>query len=301
MENKTIYWHLPGFTVYFYLNQVIIHLMKQYPERFYEGYRIGSAYGTFPGAIWNGGRAVIGITPKSDMERIISTYNKYDVPVRFTWTNSLIEEKHLNDTYCNLIMDIANNGKNQVLVNTDILEKYLREKYPDFKYISSTTKRLISIDDIKGELERDYFLVVLDYDLNKDEEILSELSPCASRIEILADEICFPNCKRRKDHYQAESGLQLNFDKGTPYPCPNKTRKPSFAECRKRPHFISREEIREYAEKWGYVNFKLVGRGLPFEMVLDSYIYYLVKKEDGEFIRHKIEDEFNKMGVKMQR
>ena len=135
--SREVYWHLPGFCYFFYLNQVTIHLMKEYPDCFEEGYRVGSVYGTFPGAIWNGGRAVFGVTSKQDMEKIISTYNRMDVPVRFTWTNSLLEEKHVQDTYCNLIMDVANNGKNQVLVNTDVLEKYLREKYPDFAMLWS--------------------------------------------------------------------------------------------------------------------------------------------------------------------
>ena len=133
VQDKTIYWHLPGFCYFFYLNQAVIHMMHEYPDKFNEGYKIGSVYGTFPGAIWNGGRAVFGIYSKSDMEKVIETYNKYDIPVRFTWTNSLIEEKHLNDTYCNLIMELADNGKNQVLVNTDVLEHYLREKYPHFE------------------------------------------------------------------------------------------------------------------------------------------------------------------------
>ena len=38
----------------------------------------------------------------------------------------------------------------------------------------------------------------------------------------------------------------------------------------------------------GYNNFKLVGRGLPMEMVIDSYMYYLVKPEDEEFIRRRL-------------
>ena len=85
MEDKRlIYWHLPGFYVFFYMNQIIIKLMKDYPEKFRENYRIGSVYGTFPGAIWNGGRAVFGLASKGDMEKIISTYNRMDVPVRFT-------------------------------------------------------------------------------------------------------------------------------------------------------------------------------------------------------------------------
>lgn len=292
--SREVYWHLPGFCYFFYLNQVIINLMKEYPERFEEGYRIGSVYGTFPGAIWNGGRAVFGITAKQDMEKIIATYNRFDVPVRFTWTNSLLEEKHVHDTYCNLIMDVANNGKNQVLVNTEVLEEYLREKYPNYKYISSTTKRIKDLETLQKELGRDYYMAVLDYDLNHDETVLKALEAEASRVEILVDEICFANCNKRTMHYRDESLMQLTYSKGTTFDCPNRKTKPAFKECMKRPAFISKEELPSYIER-GFVNFKLVGRGLPIEMVIESYLYYLVKDEEREFIKKKLEDALAKL------
>ena len=93
-----------------------MNLMKDYPDCFREGYCIGSVYGTFPGAIWNGGRAVFGITGKDDIAAILKIYNSRGIPVRFTWTNSLLEEKHVYDTYCNLIMKLADNGMNQVFI-----------------------------------------------------------------------------------------------------------------------------------------------------------------------------------------
>ena len=166
MAAREIYWHLPGFCYFRLLNQVVINLMKDYPDAFREGYRIGSVYGAFPGAIWNGGRVVFGITGKSEIESVLQIYNKRGIPVRFTWTNSLLEEKHLQDTYCNLIMRLADNGLNQVLVNTPVLEEYIRREYPRFPVISSTTKRITEWGGLLGELEKDYFLVVLDYDLN---------------------------------------------------------------------------------------------------------------------------------------
>ena len=291
---KEVFWHLPGITVNFYLNQVVIRLMKEHPEWFKEGYRIGSVYGTFPGAIWNGGRAVIGIVAKNDCDKIIKTYNDLGVPVRFTWTNSLIEEKHLNDTYCNLIMDLANNGFNQVLCNRPVLEDYLREKYPDFKYLSSTTKRILDKDALVEEFKKDYFLVVLDYDLNHDKEALQAIKPYADRVEILVDEVCFPHCPKRLDHYRDESLKQLNFERALPYDCPNRKKKPSFDECKERPHFIGNDELPSYIEE-GFVNFKIVGRGLPADMVTESYVYYLVKEEYRDLVRTKIDSTVNKL------
>lgn len=293
MERK-VYWHLPGFCVHFYLNQIIINLNHEYPEKFRDGYTFGSVYGTFPGAIWNGGRAVFGQMSESNMDAIIKTYNKFDTPVRFTWTNALICEEHLDDVYCNHIMDLADNGMNQVLVNSPVLEDYLRKKYTSYKYISSTTKRIKTLEGLKEELSKDFFMAVLDYDMNHNEEVLKALEPEADRVEILVDEICYPNCPKRTAHYLAEAKQQLERNPGKPFDCPNIKVKPSFKEAMKRPAFISNEEIDDYIDR-GYVNFKLVGRGLPLDMVIDSYLYYLVKDGERSFISEKLKNTLNKL------
>lgn len=288
-DKKKIYWHLPGLCYFRLLNNVLLNIMNQYPESFRDGYQIGSVYGTFPGAIWNGGRTAFGVTCKGDMQKIISAYNSKGVPVRFTWTNSLLEEKHMADTYCNLIMQMADNGMNQVLVNRDVLETYIRREYPNYKLISSTTKRILDKKTLEEELEKGYFLVVLDYDLNHDEEVLTALEPHADRIEILVNEICTPGCQMRQEHYRNQSEAQLTFDPQLPFQCPNNASKPrTFAECRKRPAFLSNEEIEGYIER-GYVNFKIVGRGLPIEFVKDSYLYFLVKEDQVDFIKKKLD------------
>ena len=288
MSKREVFWHLPGLCYFRYLNNVLINLMNQYPESFRDGYRIGSVYGTFPGAIWNGGRTVFGITSKGDMQKIISAYNSKGVPVRFTWTNSLLEEKHLSDTYCNLIMKMADNGMNQVLVNREVLETYIRSEYPGFKLISSTTKRMLDLEALREEIAKDYFLVVLDYDLNHNDEVLSALQPHADKIEILVNEICYPGCKMRLEHYRNQSKAQLEYDSNPTFKCPNNSTPRSFKECAKRPAFLSNEEIESYVDR-GYVNFKIVGRGLPIEFVKDSYLYFLVKEDKVDFIRRKLD------------
>ncbi len=288
MENKKeIYWHLPGLCSLRYLNIVWLGLMKQYPEKFREGYKIASVYGTFPGAIWNGGRSVFGSISEGDVDKIIKAYNANGVPVRFTWTNSLLEEKHMENAFCNKIMEMANNGFNQVLVNRDCLEEHIRKNYPEYPIISSTTKRMTDLQGIKEELEKDYHLVVLDYDLNHDEEVLKELEPYAGKLEILVNEICYPHCPMRSQHYRDESRAQLQMDTLSRFNCPNKSTPRVFEESKKRPAFISNEEIGRYIER-GYVNFKIVGRGLPPQFVLDSYLYFLVKDEERSFIEKQI-------------
>lgn len=288
MEKKReIYWHLPGLCYFRYLNIVFLNLMKQYPDKFRDGYKVASVYGTFPGAIWNGGRSVFGNASENDIKAIVKAYNDLGVPTRFTWTNSLLEERHVNDAYCNKIMQLADNGMNQVLVNRDCLEKHIREIYPQYPIISSTTKRKVDLQGIKKELQKDYHLVVLDYDLNHDETVLTELEPYADKIEILVNEICYPKCPMRTKHYQDESRAQLENDTKSHFQCPNKSTPRVFAECKKRPAFISNEQIGEYIDR-GYVNFKIVGRGLPLDFVLESYLYFLVKDEERIFVEKQI-------------
>ena len=300
MSAREVYWHLPGFVYFRVLNQIYINLMKDFPDKFRDGYKIGSVYGTFPGAIWNGGRVVFGITSKRDMSAILNMYNSYGIPVRFTWTNSVLEEKHVHDTYCNLIMKLADNGMNQVLVNTPVLEEYLRKEYPNFKRISSTTKRIVDADSLKQELSKDYYLVVLDYDLNHNEDVLNAIKPHADRVEILVNEVCYPGCPKRTEHYVQQSQLQLEYDPYTPFPCPNLTAPRAFAECMDRPAFISNEQIGDYIEK-GFVNFKIAGRGMPLEYAKDSYLYFLVKDEHKAFIKEKVDVLLERMSKPAQK
>jgi len=89
-QTKEIYWHLPGLCYFRLLNHALLNMMQQYPDKFREGYKIGSVYGTIPGAIWNGGRSVFGISSRSDVEKIVKSYNDRGIPARFTWTNSLL-------------------------------------------------------------------------------------------------------------------------------------------------------------------------------------------------------------------
>lgn len=298
MDNEAIYWHLPGLYYYGALNHVLFDTMKKFPEMFGDNYKIGSVYGTFPGAIWNGGRFIVdGFTKKGDVEGVIKSYNALGIPVRFTWTNVLLEEKHMYDSYCNMIMKVGDNGMNQVLVNGDVIEEYVRTNYPGYKILSSTTKRILSVDRLIDELNKDYFLVVLDYDFNHNDKVLEKIQPYADKIEILANETCQPNCPMRVNHYKEISKCTLEFDNNPKLKtiCTDRNKEArTFQSCMKRPAFMSTSDIEEYSKK-GFRNFKIVGRGLGNDFYLDSIIYYLVKKEHRDFIRKHIIDTLNRL------
>ena len=45
--------------------------------------------------------------------------------MRYTYTNPLLTREDLSDAYCNFCMKAADNGMNEVLVVSDILEEYI--------------------------------------------------------------------------------------------------------------------------------------------------------------------------------
>ena len=91
MENKTIYWHIPGLCYFGMINHIMLDAMQKFPSKFRDNYKIASCYGSFPGAIWNGGRNMIaGFSSKPEVEQVIRSYNQRGIPARFTWTNVLL-------------------------------------------------------------------------------------------------------------------------------------------------------------------------------------------------------------------
>ena len=292
--DDTIYFHLPSYTQHQKLNYLLAAAIHNDPDSFYPNIKIGSVYGTFTNAIWNGGRVIVYQT--DPMEFIFNTYrlfNEIGIPLRHTFTNSALEETDVYDRYCNLIMEIGDNGLNEVLVNSPYLEKYIKEKYPNYQRISSTTKRLTTIESITEELDKDYKLVVLDYALNRDPRIFT--LPKKEKLEILINAYCCDYCTRRKAHYQYMANQQKNFglnrfmteedaknDDG--FACPY-IADDFYTVLMNRQSVLRVEELYGFYYEMGFRNFKIEGRTNSVADVLESYVYYMVKPEFRDHVR----------------
>lgn len=290
-NKKKIKFHIPHFVEYLEINNILIQWLNndQIRKYFRDDITIGSVYGTFPGAIWNGGRLSLGFYTSQDINNIIEFYNSKGIPLRFTFTNSLIEKEHLSDTYCNNIMKAADNGMNEVLCNSKILEDYLRDKYPNYKYILSTTAQIRGLDVINQKI-KEYDCIVIDYNDNKKFNLLKHISD-KSKVEILLNETCNPNCPFRKQHYEYISRKQLSgegFGLETDYNCryDNASSNPYDAMNRSSSTFIRPEELDTYI-KMGFENFKLEGRGLPLIYTIEGICMYMVKPEYKDFARYE--------------
>jgi collagenase-like PrtC family protease len=183
-----------------------------------------------------------------------------------------------------MIMDCANNGKNEVIVNTDVLETYLRDKYPNFKYIASTTRCERDVDTI-NKLCTNYDLVVPDYRDNKNLNFLSNLK-YKNKIELLIDAFCAPNCYKRYEHYVEVSKCQLEFADRTSFICDWPP--VDFYDILDYPTVITVDELYNNYIDMGFSNFKIEGRGAQLLDVIESYVYYLVKPEFKDLVRYKL-------------
>lgn len=294
---QQIRFHIPDFLKHFSLNMHLLQMMQRKPEAFYDGVTIGSVYGVFPTALWNGGRFLQGTCDTRVMQEVLKAFNKQGVPCRYTFTNPLIDERHLQDRLCNEMLRLGDNGLNEVIVASPALEQYIRTQYPSYPIISSTCKELTDPQALVEELERDYKLVVLDYRHNNHWELLSAITH-PEKCELLINACCDPNCKRRGAHYRTIGKSQLQYAKwaknakpGTKPPvldvekfeCPYMTL--SLYDTVDFTTHITPQALYEQYVPAGFVNFKIEGRSLPDINVLETYIYYMVKPQWQDRIR----------------
>lgn len=274
-----VYFYIPGIAMQFDINWILAERLQTHPDHFYDGVKIGAIFGTIPGAIWNGGRVEFGHIEDDYVDLLMGAHNATKIPYRWTWTNPTITEEELKDEYCNKITGYFENGVNEVLVNNDLMENYIRKNYPKYPIISSTTKRITDIDTLNQELEKDYKLVVLDYDFNNEWELLKQIKH-PEKCEILVNPICTPKCPMRKEHYRIIGEIQ----KGKREPlnhyiedCPAQDR--FMSDVQNLPTFISKEDLWNKYVPMGFHHFKIEGRVTCPLKPIEWYLYYMVKPE----------------------
>jgi hypothetical protein len=272
---------LPGFNENLALNGGLINLMEKHPEYFYDDIKIDAVFGTFHFCAWNGGRIFERYERsfKEDIVRVKNFYESKKIPIRLTFTNTLITPELLSDPYCNMIMYELQNDLNEVLVASNVLEEYIRTNYPKYKVCSSTTKCITSPQKAKEELNNNYFQVCLDYNLNKNFKFLDSLSQEEkNRTELLCNAICPSGCKTRAEHYRLNSISILNVSSPYTLDCQIKKGPMDPTTCAY-PNNISPEEITEIYMPKGFSHFKLEGRTISTSEMIHGYVRYLIKPE----------------------
>lgn len=288
---KTAYYHLPGLFEFYELYSRFLPLWREHREYFYDGCEIGSIYGAPADCIWGGGRAGFG---EQEARDVLALTRKYGISARLTFSNSLLREEHLADRRCNELCRMFAESEepgNGVIVHSERLLAYLRQKYPKLYFVSSTTKVLTAFSQLKREIEREEFrYVVPDFRLNKAFGQLDALSGREkAKVEFLCNECCWFGCRDRKACYEAVSRKNLGErDSGHRCTAPDAEDGYRFSKAMTNPGFIGIDDIQNTYLPMGFSQFKIEGRGLGSALILEFLLYYMVKPEHQLRVREAI-------------
>ncbi len=285
---KAIY-HLPGLFEFYEFYRIFLPVFYGHRDFFYEWCQIGSIYGAPAECLWGGGRAGYG---ENGIEKdVLALSKEFGFSVRLTLSNSMLEKEHLGDRKCNNLCSLFHSENNGIIVHSELLLEYLRKTYPQYYFVSSTTKVLENFDEFNRELNREEFsYVVPDFRLNPKTELLGTVVPQNRRkVEFLCNECCWFACPNRKKCYEEVSRSVLGL-KSSGWKCcsPESNRGYRFSSAMKNPAFIGIEQIKNVYLPMGFSNFKIEGRGLGSAMVLEMLLYYMVKPECRIHVREKI-------------
>ena len=319
------YYHLPGLFEFYELYKEFLPLYRKHREYFYDWCEIGSIYGAPADCVWGGGRVGFG---EHDSKEVLKLMQEYGISARLTFSNSLLTKEQLSDKKCNelcRIFDIGRDNergksfgndkdiechidndndisginkrikvkecKNGIIVYSDMLLDYIKENYPDFYFVSSTTKVLTDFGEFENELNREEFrYVVPDFRLNKSFDKLKALSQHQKdKVEFLCNECCWFGCTDRKKCYETVSRKNLGEDCPEHYcVAPDAGQGYLFSKAMENPGFIGVDDIKNTYLPMGFSNFKIEGRGLGSAMILEFLLYYMTKPQYQIHVREHI-------------
>lgn len=319
------YYHLPGLFEFYELYKEFLPLYREHREYFHDWCDIGSIYGAPADCIWGGGRVGFG---EHDPKEVLKLMQEYGISARLTFSNSLLTKEHLSDPKCNelcRIFDIGRDNergksfgndkdieccidndndvsginkrikvkecKNGIIIYSDILLDHIKENYPDFYFVSSTTKVLTDFGEFENELNReDFRYVVPDFRLNKSFDKLKALSQHQKdKVEFLCNECCWFGCTDRKKCYETVSRKNLGEDCPEHYcVAPDSGQGYLFSKAMENPGFIGVDDIKNTYLPMGFSNFKIEGRGLGSAMILEFLLYYMTKPQYQIHVREHI-------------
>ena len=284
-------FHLPGLFEFYELYRRFLPLFREHRDWFYGECSIGSVYGAPAGCRWDGGRAGFG---EEDPAAVAALMREYGISARLTFSNSLLREEDLRDAGCNRLCALFEHTgpvPAGVILSSDLLLAYLRERYPGFYFVSSTTKVLTEFSQLEAELARPEFrFVVPDFRLNRALDRLAALpAERKARVEFLCNEACWFGCPDRKACYENVCRKNLGED------CPDHLcaspwaeRGYRFSDAMRNPGFIGIRDIREVYLPMGFSHFKIEGRSLGSAVVLEFLLYYLTRPEYQLRVREEI-------------
>lgn len=278
------HWHIGGAIPGF---QIITTYRQTLDELGYSNIKF-SVFDHHFGLKWAGGRphAFYPGQTKETFAGIVAEYNRRGIGFELVFSNLFVDKEHLDDPRCNWVLENCYRPGNGVIVSSNVLAEYIKKNYPNYKLIHSLTH---------GRTDPQYFYDLSDlYDvfvlppiINYRTKVLKELLEAfgSERIEVIANETCFRECKYRREHYEQiskaclEDDWDLWEDLANGY-CQRKhagrfqaMQDPNFVKRIK--NFVHDKEEIDNLKESGIVHFKLANRQIgtqQFAQWMNDYI-----------------------------
>lgn len=146
----------------------------------------------------------IKIQDKKYINTFIERYKKIETIPILNFSKLNIQKEDLSDDYCNLMLDACVEVKGEVIVASELLFDYIKNKYPDIKITSSVNLPIYKFQkniDYKVETELEYYnrlsekfdKVIMRPEFVKflDEDFMPN---DREKIIIISNSDCIPNC-----------------------------------------------------------------------------------------------------------
>lgn len=172
-----------------------------------------------PLCLWNSGRVLRQLFRSTAEIRAAGLeYEQRGIAIYLTFSNLLIEPKHLRDNMGNALCSFFSRhnptARNGVIVASDVLREHVRKEYPQLRCVSSILNVVHRHGkgklDVYRRLEEEYDEVMLHPDDVLNDSLLEQLEN-KDRYTLLINEYCVRNCPIRPYHYKVLSELALDF------------------------------------------------------------------------------------------
>jgi hypothetical protein len=202
-------WNISGLFNYRTFLRILINSLNSHDIL----HVVGSFHGC-PDLIWNGGYLNANV-PNVDSVKFFRTLNEHGIGVFLTFSNLVLGKKHLSDVEANLLLERLdeNSGLNGVMVASDLLSDYIREKKPGLKQICAMEKCII--ENPQGDIEwykkmqERFDRVGVSTNHIFDLDLLDKLD--RDKTEILVNDECSYNCPVRKQHLELISKFNMGI------------------------------------------------------------------------------------------
>lgn len=173
---------------------------------------IKSVYGYIKN-FWNGNEP--GMERLVDIELCLHQIKEIGAVSIINMSNYHIEEADLEDRFCNMLLKYGMENGSQFCVSSDLLYNYIKDKYPEAKFVCSEIKSLYELEkghevEFYTNLYEKYEKIILSPHYVKN-GFINDISKYndLSKFEVIVNNNCLISCGKFKEHNESVEKFEM--------------------------------------------------------------------------------------------